>query len=225
MADKFSLDLSDLSRYGAAKSSQNNARALAKLLELSEKHGVDLQRYRGQIERMLKTLADSPFGKKMIEDSAGPLKKLVEGKGSLGKVKGLPYLSFALFVVTASTEGGSAAAADLIGVDRSVVREFMSTGSVNLALQPWLLYESVESGSVGKLHDAYHHIGAFSWPIGKAKLQGVYRRPDDSLILVWEGSDGSTVPTQIYSSGRAYLPLHFQFVEPTKYLEQLRNGQ
>ena len=108
--------------------------------------------------------------------------------------------------------------------DRSIVREFMSTGSVKLTLQPWLLYESVDFQSVGELHQAYHRVGAFSWPIGKAKLQGVYRRPNGSPILVWEGSDGSTVPGRLYSSGRAYLPLHFQFYEPTKHLEGLRDA-
>ena len=98
----------------------------------------------------------------------------------------------------------------------------MENGSVDLALQPWLFNPSVDHPSVGKLFELNYRMGVFSWPVGKARLSGIYEKADGSRTFVFEGSDGSSMPGTPIRGGRIGLPLYFPFFEPTPQLKQLR---
>ena len=182
-----------------------------------------LQKVRAPDQKDDAKLASTEAGREIIREASGPLRKILKkGKGALGKVK-VPWLSAALFFWTASQEGGDAAAADLIGVDRSVVRNFLEAGKMEIALQPWLLYPPLgEAGpwKVGVEYEFTFPAGGFRLPAGKARLVGIYWRPDGSLVLVFQGRDGSTVPSVVASENQnAHLPLCFPVIDPTDWFE------
>ncbi len=226
LSEKSGIDLCDLSRYGRAKNAKNNARALKRFLELAEENGVNFTKYKKQLKSMIKQLASTEVGRDAIREAAGPLRKILrKGKGALGKVK-VPWLAVALFLWTASQEGGDAAAADLIGIDRNIVRNFMRTGGIDIMLNPWLLYPSLTEArgvTVGNTSSFSVRRNGQEVVVGKARIVGIYQKPDGTLIFMCEGRDGSRMPALVpWWANHLKLPIYFPFIDPTDELEKLK---